>query len=255
MDYVMLCQKKEQLADMRKHLPKEALQSFDKSFEVEYTHNSTAIEGNTLTLIQTKAVLEDGVSVGGKTLREIYEVVNHSKAFQFVKQCVAEGKSLDENIVKDIHALLMENILPGGIYRNVEVRISGAQHKPPAPSEMYRQVKEFYADLPYKAEMNAMELAAWTHAEFVKIHPFVDGNGRTSRMIMNYQLMAAGFLPVSIAKENRLPYFEALEAYAVGGDLKPFAEMIASLEEQRLEEYLGIMQEPAQENNDPELTM
>ena len=255
MDYVMLCQKKEQLADMRKYLPKEALQSFDKSFEVEYTHNSTAIEGNTLTLIQTKAVLEDGISVGGKTLREIYEVVNHSKAFQFVKQCVAEGKPLDENTVKDIHALLMENILPGGIYRNVEVRISGAQHKPPAPSEMYRQVKGFYADLPHKAEMNAMELAAWTHAEFVKIHPFVDGNGRTSRMIMNYQLMAAGFLPVSIAKENRLPYFEALEAYAVGGDLKPFAEMIASLEEQRLEEYLGIMQEPAQENNDPELTM
>ncbi len=255
MDYVMLCQKKEQLADMREHLPKEALQSFDKSFEVEYTHNSTAIEGNTLTLIQTKAVLEDGISVGGKTLREIYEVVNHSKAFQFVKQCVAEGKPLDENTVKDIHALLMENILPGGIYRNVEVRISGAQHKPPAPSEMYRQVKGFYADLPYKAEMNAMELAAWIHAEFVKIHPFVDGNGRTSRMIMNYQLMTAGFLPVSIAKENRLPYFEALEAYAVGGDLKPFAEMIASLEEQRLEEYLGIMQEPAQENNDPELTM
>ena len=255
MDYVMLCQKKEQLADIREHLPKEALQSFDKSFEVEYTHNSTAIEGNTLTLIQTKAVLEDGISVGGKTLREIYEVVNHSKAFQFVKQCVAEGKPLDENTVKDIHALLMENILPGGIYRNVEVRISGAQHKPPAPSEMYRQVKGFYADLPYKAEMNAMELAAWTHAEFVKIHPFVDGNGRTSRMIMNYQLMAVGFLPVSIAKENRLPYFEALEAYAVGGDLKPFAEMIASLEEQRLEEYLGIMQEPAQENNDPELTM
>lgn len=208
-----------------------------------------------ITLIQTKAVLEDGISVGGKTLREIYEVVNHSKAFQFVKQCVAEAKPLDEHIVKDIHALLMENILPGGIYRNVEVRISGAQHKPPAPSEMYRQVKGFYADLPYKAEMNAMELAAWTHAEFVKIHPFVDGNGRTSRMIMNYQLMAAGFLPVSIAKENRLPYFEALEAYAVGGDLKPFAEMIASLEEQRLEEYLGIMQEPAQENNDPELTM
>ena len=255
MDYVMLCQKKEQLADMREHLPKEALQSFDKSFEVEYTHNSTAIEGNTLTLIQTKAVLEDGISVGGKTLREIYEVVNHSKAFQFVKQCVAEGKPLDEHIVKDIHALLMENILPGGIYRNVEVRISGAQHKPPAPSEMYRQVKDFYADLPYKAEMNAIELAAWTHAEFVKIHPFVDGNGRTSRMIMNYQLMTAGFLPVSIAKENRLPYFEALEAYAGGGDLKPFAEMIASLEEQRLEEYLGIMQEPAQENNDPELTM
>ncbi len=255
MDYVILCQKKERLADMRDRLPKEAVQSFDQSFEVEYTHNSTAIEGNTLTLIQTKAVLEDGISVGGKTLREIYEVVNHSKAFQFVKQCVAEGKPLNENIVKDIHALLMENILPGGIYRNVEVRISGAQHKPPAPSEMYRQVKEFYVDLPYKAEMNAIELAAWTHAEFVKIHPFVDGNGRTSRMIMNYQLMAVGFLPVSIAKENRLPYFEALEAYAVGGDLKPFAEMIASLEEQRLEEYLTIVPVQTLEPSDQPMKM
>ena len=135
------------------------------------------------------------------------------------------------------------------------MRISGAQHKPPAPSEMYRQVKEFYADLPYKAELNAIELAAWTHAEFVKIHPFVDGNGRTSRMIMNYQLMATGFLPVSIAKENRLPYFEALEAYAGGGDLKPFAEMIASLEEQRLEEYLTIVPVQTPEPSDQPMKM
>ena len=103
--------------------------------------------------------------------------------------------------------------------------------------------------------MNVIELAAWTHAEFVKIHPFVDGNGRTSRMIMNYQLMAAGFLPVSIAKENRLPYFEALEAYAVGGDLKPFAEMIASLEEQRLEEYLTIVPVQTPEPSDQPMKM
>ena len=88
--------------------------------------------------------------------------------------------------------------------------------------------------------MNGIELAAWTHAEFVRIHPFEDGNGRTSRMIMNYQLMADGFLPVSIAKENRLEYFEALEAYAVEGKLEPFADMIAVLEEQRLNEYLKI---------------
>ena len=122
----------------------------------------------------------------------------------------------------------------------MEVRISGAKHKPPVPSEMYQQIKNFYADMPYKVKENAIEFAAWTHAEFVKIHPFVDGNGRTSRMIMNYQLLASGFLPVSIAKENRLEYFEALEAYAVEGDLNPFANMIAELEEQRLDEYLGI---------------
>lgn len=240
MDYDMLCQKREQLSLLCEQLPKEVLQSFDRSFEVEYTHNSTAIEGNTLSLIQTKAILEDGISVGGKTLREIYEVVNHNKAFGFVKKCVTEGKTLDETIIKDIHALLMENILTGGVYRNVEVRISGAKHKPPVPSEMYHQIKNFYADMPYKVKENAIEFAAWTHAEFVKIHPFVDGNGRTSRMIMNYQLLASGFLPVSIAKENRLEYFEALEAYAVEGDLNPFANMIAELEEQRLDEYLGI---------------
>ena len=102
MTWERLLQKKEQFCQIREHIPKEALESFDKSFDVEYAHNSTAIEGNTLTLIQTKAVLEDGISVGGKTLREIYEVVNHSKAFQFVKQCVAEGKPLDENILHEV---------------------------------------------------------------------------------------------------------------------------------------------------------
>lgn len=247
MDYKLLCRKKEQLKQLYEQLSKEVLQRFDKSFEIEYTHNSTAIEGNTLSLIQTKAVLEDGISVGGKTLREIYEVVNHDKAFGFIKKCIAEGKTLDEKIVKDIHALLMDNIITGGIYRNVEVRITGAKHKPPVPNEMYQQIKNFYADMPYKENGNDIELAAWTHAEFVKIHPFVDGNGRTSRMIMNYQLMASGFLPVSIAKENRLEYFEALEAYAVDGNLNPFAEMIAVLEEERLDEYLGIVQEQTEQ--------
>lgn len=240
MDYDILYHKKEQLATVRSKIQQEALESFEKSFDVEYAHNSTAIEGNTLTLIQTKAILEDGLSVGGKTLREIYEVANHAKAFAFVKKCVAEGRHLDEAIAKDIHALLMENILVGGVYRNVEVRISGAGFKPPAPNEMFRQVKNFFADLPYRTDLNPIELAAWTHAEFVKIHPFVDGNGRTSRMLMNYQLMSAGFLPVSIAKENRLEYFDALEAYAVGGDLSPFAEMVSVLEEIRLDEYLSI---------------
>ncbi|WP_412648881.1 Fic family protein [Hydrogeniiclostridium mannosilyticum] len=250
----MLLRLKETAEEKRSELPPEVLSSFDNSFNIEYAHNSTAIEGNTLTLIQTKTIIEDGLSVGGKELREIYEVANHAKAFAYVQKCVADGKPLDENIVKDIHALLMENILVGGVYRNVEVRITGAGHKPPVPSEMYRQVKNFFADLPYKTELNAIELAAWTHAEFVRIHPYTDGNGRTSRMIMNYQLMENGFLPVSIAKENRLEYFEALEAYAVNGDLAPFAEMIAGLEQQRLEEYIAIA-EQQESGNSPSLGM
>ena len=253
MDYDRLYDKKEKFARIKGRIAPEALESFDKSFDIEYAHNSTAIEGNTLTLIQTKAILEDGLSIGGKTLREIYEVANHAKAFAFVKKCVAEGKSLDESIAKDIHALLMENILVGGVYRNVAVRISGAGFRPPLPNEMFRQVKDFFADLPYRTDLNPIELAAWTHAEFVKIHPFVDGNGRTSRMLMNYQLMFFGFLPVSIDKETRLEYFEALEAYAVGGNLTPFAEMIAALEEIRLDEYLSIICEQPEDPSDQTL--
>lgn len=239
MNYEKLLKMKEELNN--RQIPQESLSSFDSSFNIEYAHHSTAIEGNTLTLLQTKAVIEDGLSVGGKTLREIYEVANHAKAFRYVRKCATEGKQLDENIVKDIHAMLMDNILVGGVYRDVEVRISGSAHKPPAPGEMYRQIKSFFTDLPYKTELNAIELAAWTHAEFVKIHPFVDGNGRTSRMIMNYQLLIQGFLPISIAKESRLEYFEALEAYAVHGELNPLADMLAELEAQRLEEYLSIV--------------
>lgn len=255
MDYELLLRLKETALQKRSELPEEVLSGFDNSFNIEYAHNSTAIEGNTLTLIQTKAIIEDGLSVGGKTLREIYEVANHAKAFAYVQKCVAEGKPLDESAVKDIHALLMENILLGGVYRNVEVRITGAGHKPPVPSEMYRQVKNFFADLPYRDDLNAIELAAWTHAEFVRIHPFTDGNGRTSRMIMNYQLMANGFLPISIAKENRLEYFDALEAYAVNGDIALFAEMIAELEKQRLEEYVSMAEAQMPEDGSPNLTM
>lgn len=175
MNFEALLKKKREAELLRGQMERNALRSFEQDFLIEYTHNSTAIEGNTLTLLQTKVVLEDGISVGGKTLREIYEVVNHGKAFAYVQKCISEGRPLTENIVKDVHALLMENILDGGIYRSVEVRISGAKHKPPAPSEMYYQVKEFYRALAAEHGMNPIELAARTHAEFVKIHPFVDG--------------------------------------------------------------------------------
>ena len=243
MDYQQLLRKKEQYCRCRVFIPEYTLNTFEQAFEIEYTHNSTAIEGNTLSLIETKVLLEDGISIGGKVLREIYEAVNHRKAYHYVKECIEKGMPLDEGKVKDIHALLMENIQVGGVYRDVQVYISGARHMPPPPSLMYRLVKVFYADLYWKGkELNQVELAAWTHAEFVKIHPFTDGNGRTSRLIMNYQLMANGFAPVSIAKENRLDYFNTLEIYAIEGNITPFAEMIAELEEQQLDRYLSMIE-------------
>ncbi|MFD2409063.1 Fic family protein [Paenibacillus rhizoplanae] len=242
MGYPEILRKKALYDQAKDQIPDLTVQSYVKAFELEYTHNSTAIEGNTLTLLETKVVLEDGISVGGKMLREIYEVINHNKAYQYIKSCINDEKPLNEGIIKDIHALLTENIMVGGVYRNVEVYISGAAHTPPVPNEMYQQVKNFYADLAEKNNIDIIELAAWTHAEFVRIHPFADGNGRTSRLIMNYQLLANGYLPISIAKETRLEYFNALEAYAVRRDLKPFADMIALLEEQQLDRYLGMIE-------------
>lgn len=242
MDAARLLKKKEMLEKCRDKISAVTLSSYEKDFELTFTHHSTAIEGNTLTLMETKLVLEDGVAVGGKALREIYEVVNHKKAYRYVKKCIEQNQPLDENIVKDIHGILMENIMQGGIYRNQEVRISGAGHTPPSGNAMYIQIKDFFADFGrMAAERTAPELAAWTHAEFVRIHPFVDGNGRTARLIMNYQLMRNGFLPVSIAKESRLEYYNALEEYAVKGDLRPFVELVSDLEEEQLDLYLKLI--------------
>lgn len=241
MDYEVLIQKRDQYQKKRLSIPEYTLQTFEQAFEIEYTHHSTAIEGNTLTLMETKVLLEDGISIGGKQLRELYEAVNHQKAYRYVKQCIRQGMLLDENIVKDIHAMLMDHIFTGGIYRDMDVYISGAQHTPPSPVQMYQQIKDFYSDLEWKGnQLNLIEFAAWTHAEFVRIHPFPDDNGRTSRLIMNYQLLANGFPAVSIAKEDRLEYFNTLETYAVEGNLTPFADMVVQLVEQQLDRYLKM---------------
>lgn len=242
MNFNCILEKKAKYDQNKDKISSVTLASYEKDFELQFTHNSTAIEGNTLTLMETKVVLEDGVSIGGKELREIYEIINHKKAYGYVKKCIAENKPLTENIVKDLHAILTENIIVGGIYRNQEVRISGAGFTPPAGNEMYMQIKGFYEELKNKSDLNPIELAAWTHAEFVRIHPFIDGNGRTSRLMMNYQLLSQGYLPVSIAKEARLDYYNALEQYAAHGDLQPFTEFIAELEEKQLDEYLELVE-------------
>ena len=243
MDYEKLLQKRNFLRDHMAVLPSEVRENYERAFAVEYAHHSTAIEGNTLTLMETKLLIEDKISIGGKPLREIYEVTNHDAAFNYAKRCIADGKPLDEEIAKNIHEMLMENIQQGGIYRSVDVRIGGASHTPPTPNEMYSQIKFFYADLPQKTDLNAIELAAWTHAEFVRIHPHVDGNGRTSRLLMNYQLMAQGFLPVNISAEERFAYYDALEYYAVNGDLAPFAELVAELEHPALDYYINAIEQ------------
>ena len=221
-------------------IPTEYLEKYDSSFAVDYAHNSTAIEGNTLSLMETKLLLEDKVSIGGKALREIYEVINHQKAFDLIKKKISAANELDANLVKQIHSTLVDNIFVGGIYRDGSVRITGASFTPPSGEEMYRELQLFYADFAWRKEKNPIEYAAWTHAEFVRIHPFADGNGRTSRMLMNYQLMFNGMLPISIQASDRLEYYRTLEEYAVNKNLAPFTEFVADHEEKALDDYLDL---------------
>ena len=211
---------------------KKAYEKFKKSFAIKYAHDSTAIEGNTLTLAQVKTILEDKIPVRGKNLREIYEVVNHEKAFEYICKCVDKKEALTEKISKDIHYMLVSGVFVGGIYRapDCRVRITGSRHKVPAGSEMFSQIKDFWDTLPQMYGDNVLKLAAYTHAEFVGIHPFEDGNGRTARLMMNYQLMLNDFLPITISKHDRLKYYQCLEEYHLHKNLEPLYEMIFLLE-------------------------
>lgn len=224
-------------------IPEESIKSYRQDFFVTYTYHSTTMEGNTLTLLEQKAVLEDNTAIGGKDLREIFEVYNHKKAFGFLEQCLSEQQPLSERIVKELHAILTENIMVGGVYRNYPVRISGASFAPATGNQMLYDLKNFYADMEWKSKENALEYAAWIHAEFVKIHPFGDGNGRTARMLLNYQLMQSGLLPVKIRKEQRLRYYEGLDQYAAKGELESFAEFVSQLERAELTQYIETSKE------------
>ena len=221
-------------------LANEILENYNADFEVNFTHDSTAIEGNTLTLRETKLLLEDKISVGSKDLREIYEVINHGKAWNYAKTLIKKGKDLDEKIIKKIHRILMENIIEGGEYRDTNVRITGAEHSPPNPFIAKIELNEFFKTLKNN-DFDEIPLAAYTHGEFVRIHPFADSNGRVSRIIMNYQLVKNDFLPISIKTKDKSQYYNVLEKYGTKNNLNPFIEMISELEEEQLDFYINAI--------------
>lgn len=219
-------------------IKEEILNKHQNEFDVTFTHDSTAIEGNTLTQEEVRKLLAVNTQPRERSLIEINEVVNHKRAYDYTLQCISENKGLDSEIVKDIHEILMENILPGGIYRNVNVYITGANHVPPNSRELHDQMRFFYYALQNKDFEDAIEKAAYTHAEFVRIHPFIDGNGRTSRIIMNYQLISSGLPPISIPKEDKFIYFKALDNYASTGEVTELKKLMETLEEKELDKYI-----------------
>ena len=237
MKYDNLIEKRDFVKNNISKLNEILVEKYVLDFDINFAHDSTSIEGNTLTLRDTKILLEDKRSIGSKDLREIYEVINHDKAWQYVKKCVDNKEILDEEIVKRIHKILMENIMEGGVYRSTEVRITGAKHKLPSPLIMKYELENFY-NLVKNHELNDIAIAAYTHGEFVKIHPFIHGNGGVSRIIMNYQLINNGFLPISIKSNDEHGYYDVLEEYAVNNNLNPFIKLICEIENKELDFYI-----------------
>lgn len=232
--------------DENRPLPAAAVKNLRDVYRVEWTYNSNAIEGNTLSLIETKVVMEDGLTIGGKRLQEHFEVINHSEAISFIEEQVTQTAELDERTLKTIHHLILKNIDDenAGRYRSINVRISGSQHEPPHFLQVPHDMQELFTW--YRQEkdrLHPVELAALFHFKFVYIHPFADGNGRTARLLMNLILMSHGYPPAIVKAENsqRLTYYEVLETASVKGDTQPFIKLIADCVEESLLNYLNAI--------------
>ena len=196
---------------------------------LRWTYHSNAIEGNTLTLQETKVVLE-GITVGGKLLREHFEAINHRDAIVYVEDMVQRGEPFSEWQIRNIHQLVLKNIDDdnAGRYRTINVLIAGAEHRPPDALHVPQQMQHFVAWHNTDARrLHPVARAARVHADFVKIHPFVDGNGRTARLLMNLELLKAGFPAVVLPVEQRLRYYTALDEVHVRGNDGPFLALIA----------------------------
>lgn len=231
--------------DSYRPLPKAALENLHENLVLNWTYHSNAIEGNTLTLKETKVALE-GITIGGKTLREHFEAINHRDAILMVEELVEKQQPLDEWTIKNLHQLVLKNIDAdnAGRYRQVNVLISGAEHRPPNALQVPELMAAFSQWCSNDAQqLHPVERAARIHGEFVKIHPFVDGNGRTSRLLMNLELMKTGFPATVIEVAQRLDYYQALDKAHCSGDYSDFINLVARAVEKSFATYwwaLGI---------------
>ena len=238
MNYHHLDQLKQKL-DAYRPLSLAVINNLREDLVLRWTYHSNAIEGNTLTLKETKVALE-GITVGGKTMREHLEAINHREAIFFVEELVSQKEPLSQRNIKDIHQLILKKIddQNAGIYRNTNVIIAGAEHTPPDFIHVLSDMENLICWYQNEAqELHPVERAGRVHADFVKIHPFVDGNGRTARLLMNLELMKAGFPAAVLPVEKRLEYYNALDQAHTQNDYQPFLSLIIEVVVQSFQPY------------------
>jgi len=235
-----LSTKKKRL-DQQSPLPDALVRNLDEWFRVELTFTSNALEGNTLTRQETALVVEKGLTVGGKTLVEHLEATNHARALDWVNaQIKRSPQELSEKDILFIHALVLKSIADehAGYYRREPIRISGSTVAMPNPLKVPDLMAQLQAWLNSSTDLHPVELAAEAHYRLVTIHPFVDGNGRTARLLMNLILMMLGYPPAIIRKRDRLTYINALEKAQLGGSKADYFTLIAKAVDRSLNIYL-----------------
>ena len=219
------------------------VRSLHEKLLVEWTYHSNAIEGNTLTLSETKVVLE-GLTIGGKTIVEHLEAINHREAILFIEQIISSKGILTEYTIRNIHSLILQGIDKhnAGAYRQENVLISGASHIPPKHYEVATLMEHLITEYRTRWEsFHPVVRAMLLHGEFVKIHPFIDGNGRTARLLLNFELIRWGYPPVIIRKEQRATYYAALDIAHTTMQYGPLLELVATalLESEKL--WLSVL--------------
>ena len=217
-----------------------------QALELEYTFESNRIEGNTMTLRETDLVINEGLTISGKSMREHLEAINHQEAIAFIKDLMQKNTPLNEREVLSIHNLILRGINPedAGRYRKVQVMIKGSTYMPPQPYMVTKQMEDFF--IWYETNKNKVHpiiLAAEMHERLVTIHPFIDGNGRTSRLVMNLILLQHGYIIANIKGdyESRMQYYQSLETAQTKNNKEDFILFIAQMEKESLERYIGII--------------
>lgn len=220
-----------QAIDEHHPFSKRLIDSLHEKLIVEWTYHSNAIEGNTLTLSETKVVLE-GITIGGKSMVEHLETTNHREAIYFIEDLISTKEQLTEWNIRNIHSLILKEIdnQNAGKYRTENVVLSGASHIPPKHYEIGDLMQKLIAEYQNEwSKFHPVVRATLLHGEFMKIHPFIDGNGRTSRLLLNFELMKYGYTPIIIKNEERSKYYDALDHAHTTMNYGPFLNLVSKL--------------------------
>lgn len=239
-DILASIDRKKRELDTRRPLTEGELERLTEEFVIEYTYNSNAIEGNTLTLRETDMVLR-GLTIDRKPLKDHMEAVGHKEAFDFVRDLVKEQTPLSESIIRQIHYLVLADKREDrGVYRRVPVKIMGARNEPVQPYLIQPKMEQLLETYRNRTDHMIPRLA-WFHIEFEGIHPFIDGNGRTGRLLVNLELMKAGYPPIDIKFADRISYYNAFDEYHVKHDPGAMEKLFAGDVNARLDSYLMML--------------